>query len=378
MNLSVAIAVLAGVVALAMLYWTLRSRRAIELKPWENAARRYGLQLERDGEPHDVVLKGSFRGVPVEVSLGGGHAGRPLQMCTRVFAKHVGSAPPGLEIYNRGVADRIWPGKAPEIQTGNEELDSLICIRGLDPDKTLEVVGNERVWAGLAKLFELADYVRIDERGVLLEKVGVLSRDIEPWLISASTFSVTMCETYEEAWLQFARSNRLMYLRGTHPGDRTIRGYFRGGRISISTGLDPRTREARSTIKISVPGVTLPAGFRVGPKDKLSSRGEIKVMDKQIRNRMIVQGTNSLAIQRLFRNQKLKSKLIEFFELCPEPLIERGWVMATGPGMLTGDLEVQVNAVATVALTLAEAWAPVQQALDRSRRRSPDKVPKSG
>ena len=370
MNLSVAIAVLAGVLALVVMYWMFRSRRAFELQPWEAAARRYGLQLVRDGEPHDVVLKGSFRGVPVEVSLGGGHAGRPLQMCTRVFAKHVGSAPPGLEIYNRGVADRIWPGKAPEIQTGNEDLDSLICIRGLDPDKTLEVVGNERVWGGLAKLFELADYVRIDERGVLLEKVGVLSRDIEPWLISASTFSVMMCETYEEAWLRFARANKLMYLRGAHPGDRTIRGYFRGGRISIHTGLDPRTREARSTIKVSVPGVTLPAGFRIGPKGKTSGRGDIKVMDKMIRARMVVQGTNALAIQRLFRNQKLKGKLLEFFELCPEPLVERGWVMATGPGMLTGDLDVQVNAVATVAAALAEAWAPIQRGMERTKRRS--------
>jgi len=373
-NLSIAIGVLAAVVACVAGFWMFRSRRVLELQPWEVVAKRYGLTLQREGEPHDVVLKGDFRGVPVDVSLGGGHAGRPLQMCTRVFAKHVGSAPPGLEIYNRGVTDRIWPGKAPEIKTGNEELDSLICIRGLDAEKTLEVVGNERVWGGLAKLFELADYVRVDERGVLLEKVGVLSRDIEPWLISATAFSVKMCEVYEEAWLAFAKKYGLMYLRGTHPGDRTIRGYFRGGRISIQTGIDPRTRTARSTIKVSVPSVTLPAGFRIGKKGKLSERGAIKILDKQIRAQMVIQGTNSLAIQRMFRHQLLKQKLLEFFDLCPEPLVERGWVMATGPGMLTGDLEVQVNAVASVAKVLSDAWGPIQRGMERNRRASLNKA----
>lgn len=370
MNLSLAFVVLGAVVASVLVFWWFRSRRVVELQPWERVAKRYGLQLERQGEPHDVTLKGDFRGVPVDVSLGGGHAGRPLQMCTRVFAKHVGSVPPGLEIYNRGFTDRIWPGKAPEILTGNEDLDQLICIRGLDTEKTLEVVGGERVWSGLAKLFELADYVRIDERGVLLEKVGVLSRDIEPWLLSATSYSVMICEAYEEPWLAFARKHKLLYTRGANPGDRIIRGYFRGGRISISTGLNPRTRTARSTIKVSVPGVVLPAGFRIGKKGTLSQRGAINVLDKQLRAQMTIQGTNSMAIQRLLRHPHLKTKLIEFFELCPEPLIERGWVSATGPGMLTGDLDLQVEAVASVASVLAEAWKPVQRTIERTRNRS--------
>ena len=370
MNLSVAIGVLTSVVICVVFFWLYRSRRVVELQPWENVAQRYGLSFTREGEPHEVILRGDFRGVPIEVSLGGGHAGRPLQMCTRVFAKHVGSVPPGLEIYNRGVADRIWPGKAPEITTGNDDLDALICIRGIDAEKTLEVVGNDRVWGGLARLFEFADYVRIDERGVLLEKIGVLSRDVEPWLVSASSFSVTMCEVYEEAWLAFARKNGLMYLRGNHPGDRTIRGYFRGGRVSIQTGVDPRTRTARSTIKVSIPNVQMPAGFRIGRKGHLSERGAIKVLDKQMRAQMTIHGTNSLAIQRLMRQKPVKEKLLEFFELCPEPLIERGWVMATGPGMLTGDLEIQVNAVANVAQVISESWIPIQRAIERSRRAS--------
>ena len=53
------------------------------------------------------------------------------------------------------------------------------------------------------------------EKGELERKLDVLSRDIEPWLISASALSVMMCEVYEEAWLAFANKHGLMYLRGT-------------------------------------------------------------------------------------------------------------------------------------------------------------------
>jgi len=125
---------------------------------------------------------------------------------------------------------------------------------------------------------------------------------------------------------------------------------------------------------VSVPSVTLPAGFRIGKKGKLSERGAIKILDKQIRAQMVIQGTNSLAIQRMFRHQLLKQKLLEFFDLCPEPLVERGWVMATGPGMLTGDLEVQVNAVASVAKVLSDAWGPIQRGMERNRRASLNKA----
>ena len=78
MNLTVAIGVLTSVVCCVVFFWLYRSRRVVELQPWENVARRYGLTFTHEGEPHEVILRGDFRGVPIEVSLGGGHAGRPL------------------------------------------------------------------------------------------------------------------------------------------------------------------------------------------------------------------------------------------------------------------------------------------------------------
>ncbi len=369
MQLTIAIAVLIGVLVLTGLFRMWRAQFTGKLEGWAPIAQRFGLELKNAGEPHEASLTGEFRGVPVEVTLGGGHAGRPLQMCTRVFARHVGSVPPGLEIYNRGIGERMRKRSAPEISTGNEGLDALLCIRGLDEDKTLEVVGNQKIWTALASLFETADYVRVDERGVLLEHIGMLGPEVEAWLQRAAQFSVALCEAYEETWHSFARKLGLMYVGAGKPGERTMRGFYKGGRVSLRTGLDPETNKPRSTIKASIPG-PMPAGFRIQRKGTLSDYGSIPILDKQLATSMVIQGTNRIAIQRMLRDPKLKEKLLAFFAVCPHPVIERGWVCASGPGLLSGDLQAQLDAVVQVAHALAEAWAPVQQSLERSRRPS--------
>ena len=369
MQLTIAIVVLIGVLVMTGLFRMWRSQFTGKLDSWEPVAQRFGLTLKNAGEPHEASLSGDFRGVPVEVTIGGGHAGRPLQMCTRVFVRHVGSVPPGLEIYNRGIAESIRQRRAPEISTGNESLDALLCIRGLDEDKTLEVVGNKRIWGNLAALFEMADYVRVDERGVLLEYVGMLGPELEAWLQKASQFSVALCETYEETWHSFARSLGLMYVGAGKPGERAIRGFYKGGRVSMRTGLDAQTGKPRSTIKASIPG-PMPAGFRIQRKGTLPDYGSIPVLDKQLATTMTVQGTNRIAIQRMMRDPALKEKLLSFFNVCPHPVIERGWVCASGPGLLSGDLQAQLDAVVGVAHALSETWAPVQSSLERARRPS--------
>lgn len=366
-QLTIAIAVLVGVLVLTGLFRTWRAQFTGKLDAWEPVAKRFGLELKNPGEPHEASLTGDFRGVPVEVNVGGGHAGRPLQMCTRVYVRHVGAVPPGLEIYQRGFGDRLRKRVAPEISTGNEGIDALLCIRGLDEDKTLEVVGAERIWTPLAQLFEMADYVRVDERGVLLEHVGILGEELEGWLQKASMFSVALCETYEETWHAFAKSLGLMYVGAGKPGERTIRGFYKGGRVSMRTGIDPATGKPRSTIKASIPG-PMPAGFRIQRKGTLPDYGAIPLLDKQLSNVMTVQGTNRIAIQRMFREPALKEQLLMFFQQCAQPVVERGWVCASGPGLLSGDLKTQLDAVVGLAHAMAEAWAPVQQALDQTRR----------
>ncbi len=367
MSLSIAALALAGAAASTAVFRSWRSKWAGQVGTWAAVAQRYGLQLRNAGEPHDAALSGEFRGVPIEVTLGGGHAGRPLQMCTRVFARHVGSVPPGIEICNRGVPTGV-PAGAPEISTGNEALDAMLILRGLDEDKTLEVVGNAKIWADLAALFELADYVRVDERGVLLENIGVLSgAEVEAWLQAAARFSVAMCEAYEDAWHSFARRLGLGYHGAGKPGERLIRGHYRGGRISLRTGLDPRTHQPRSTIKVALQA-GLPAGFRIGRKGQIGDYGIIPIQDKQLADVIQVQGTNRIAIQRMIRHPGLKEKLLAFFAACPDPVVEHGWVCATGPGLLTGDIQKQVDAVVDMSAALTEAWEPVAKAIERSRR----------
>lgn len=367
LQLTIAIVVLVGVLVMTGMFRMWRSQFAGRLDAWMPVSKRFGLELKNKGEPHEAVLSGDFRGVPVEVTLGGGHSNRPLQMCTRVFARHVGAVPPGLEIYNRSAVERLRTRKAPEISTGNEGLDALLCIRGLDEDKTLEVVGNQRIWGALASLFESADYVRIDERGVLLEHFGFLGREVEEWLQRATQFSVSLCEAYEESWHTFAKRLGLMYVGAGKPGERVMRGFYKGGRVSLRTGVDPKTGVPRSTIKVSIASA-MPAGFRIQRKGTLPEYGSVPLLDRQMTIAMTVQGTNRLAIQRMMRSPQLKQTLLGFFDVCPHPVIERGWVCATGPGLLSGDLQAQLDAVVQVAQVLAEAWAPVAQSLERSRR----------
>ncbi len=371
---------LVAVLVVVMVYRVFRSRRLLQLVHWKRLADAYKLTLVNPGEPHDAAIRGDYRGVPVEVKLGGGHTARPLQLCTLVYARHVGSVPPGLEIYNRGavsgLTDALRGTKAGEVSTGNAELDKLILLRAWDEDKTVETLSHPKVWEGLGKLFELADYVRVDERGVLLEKNGVLGAELHLWVEQAAVFSVNLCESYEEPLVNFAKQHKLSLSGAGTPGERTIRGHFKGGRVVITTGFDPAQSATRSTIKAAMP-VSLPTGFKITRRKGEADDVGIAIADKQLAAALVVQGTNAVAIQRLLRNPDLKSTLLQLFEVCPEPTVEGAWVSATGPGIVCGDVEGQVDAVMGVAQTLAQAWLPLAAVLDKARKTPPAAAPRA-
>lgn len=362
---------LVSVLLTVAIYRYFRSGRLAQISHWAALAKAYKLELSNPGEPHDARLKGDYRGVPVEVSLGGGHTARPLKLCTQVYARHVGSVPPGLEIYNRGavtgLTDKVRGATAPELSTGNPELDKLIVLRGVDEDKTVETLSHTKVWDGLTRLFEIADYVRVDERGVLLEHNGVIGEGLHKWVDAAAVFSVNICEAYEEPYVKFAREHKLSFTGAGCPGERTVRGHFKGGRMVLTSGYDAATGATQSTIKAAMP-VSLPTGFRIVRRAAAGNDSGIPIADKQLSEALVVYGTNAVAIQRLMRHAELKSVLLQLFEVCPDPMVEGAWVSATGPGMVCGDLEVQVDAVMGVAQTLAQAWLPLAAALERSRK----------
>jgi hypothetical protein len=371
---SFAMAVVVAVLIVVVLYRFLRSRRVVQIAHWKALAHRFRLTLENAGEPHEAALKGDYRGVPVEVTLGSGHTARAMQICTRIFIRHVGAVPPGFAVYPRSVAEVLRVGAPPELSTGSAELDAALCVRGYDEAKTVETLSHERVWGPMAGLFEIADYVRVDERGVLLERAGVVGVELGDLLERGSRFSVDLCEAYEEPYIEFARKHRLSYTGAGTPGDRIIRGYYKGGRVSITMGFDPKTRSTRSSVKAGMP-INLPTGFRIDPKG--SDEGQwaaIQTHDKQVDLAMVVQGTNQLAIQRMFRDADFKQHILNFVANCPEPRVDGAWVSTGGPGLLCGDIESQVDVVMEVAQAMARAWAPVEEALKRARNPGPRAV----
>lgn len=371
-------ALLVSVLLIVAIYRYFRSGRLAQISHWTALAKAYKLELSNPGEPHDARLKGDYRGVPLEVSLGGGHTARALKLCTQVYVRHVGSVPPGLEIYNRGavtgLTDRVRGPSAPELSTGNDELDKLILLRGLDEDKTVETLSHPKAWAGLTRLFELSDYVRVDERGVLLEHNGVLGKELHLWVDAAAVFSVSLCEAFEEPYLKFARDHKLSFTGTGSPGERTVRGHFKGGRMVLTTGFDAASGNTKSTIKAAMP-VSLPTGFRIVRRAQVGNDVSIPIADKQLNETVAVFGTNVVAVQRLMRNPDLKQSLLQLFEVCKEPMVEGAWVSATGPGMICGDIESQVDAVLGVAQSLAQAWLPLAAALERARKPVPPAAP---
>ena len=379
LNLSAAMGLLVAVLLVVMVYRVFRSRRLLQLVHWKRFADAYKLKMLNPVEPHDAAIKGDYRGVPIEVKLGGGHTARPLQLCTLVYARHVGSVPPGLEIYNRGavagLTDALRGTKAGEVSTGNPDLDKLILLRAWDEDKTVETLSHPKVWDGLGQLFSFADYVRVDERGVLLEKNGVLGDELAAWVERAAVFSVNLCEAYEEPLVIFAKKHKLSLAGAGTPGERTVRGHFKGGRVVIVTGFDAAQTATRSTIKAAMP-VALPTGFRITRRKGEPDDVGILIADKQLAAVLLVQGTNAVAIQRLLRNPELKQTLLQLFEVCPEPSVEGAWVSATGPGIVCGDVEAQVDAVMGVAQTLAQAWLPLAAVLDKARKTTPSGSPR--
>ena len=138
--------------------------------------------------------------------------------------------------------------------------------------------------------------------------------------------------------------------------------------------VDPATGNTKSTIKAAMP-VSLPTGFRIVRRAQVGNDVSIPIADKQLNEVVAVFGTNVVAVQRLMRNPDLKQSLLQLFEVCKEPAVEGAWVSATGPGMICGDIESQVDAVLGVAQSLGQAWLPLAAALERARKPVPPAAP---
>lgn len=345
------------------------------LKWWRGLADSHKLRLDEGRDAHDAILKGVFRGVRVEVRVGGGRVPPPLRLFTRVVAELPGAAPPGfLATSHASMLDRLRGDQPPQVELDDAELGGAFHVFGSDPGKTLEVLSDPTVRTSLLTLRQKSALVHVDERGVQCEVQGIVGPELPGLLDVAATLAAAISEAYERAWADFAKEHALVFLGAGTRGERTLRGYLGGSRVSITTGPMPdNPGMSFSTIKVGV-GVRLPAGLRVLPRAlSPETRGEIPLNHPPLDNQVRVQGTNREAIRALLLHPPLRDHLSAFYEACPFTMIEGGKVTAGGPGLLGGDIVEQVQAVNDLAAALKSAWETVQARMEAEQQQAAGK-----
>ena len=350
------------VVAVVVLFRSHRRSRVKRVEWWAAVANRHRLTIRNPGEPHEVELEGSYRGVDVKAFLAGGHIGRGLNLYTHCVAQVPGGAPPGLLIATHSPIRRLDRGRSgPRVEPANADIAGAYDVFGSDLDKTIELVGDPTLRALLMKAADVADYVRLDRRTVRLEKRGMLGQDMPAFVDLTCRLAAGLAEAHERPWLTFAQAHGLL-LRGmgTRSSQRVLRGHIRGQRVSIEMGVLPSDKQTTfTTIKVAL-NLRLPAGFRLAPHSDAPPRGTFQVGVKALDDQIQVQGTNRDQIVSLLTQPVLRDYLAAFYEVCPYTIIENNSVTAGGPGLLTGDMAAQVSAVMDLASAFRKAWEQVQ------------------
>lgn len=370
MSLSLGFALLAVVGVLAAAVQFGRTARRARLRWWVQIAQREKLKIEGSREPHDTVMKGVFRGVRVEVTVGGGRIPPPLSLFTRIDAELPGAGPPGLLLTTHPpLLEGARGRKAPQLEVDDPELGGALTVHGFDADKTLEVLFDPTLRETLLTLRERADLLHITEYGVHAEIQGIAGPELPALLELAARAAAGISEAYERTWSDFAKEHGLVFLGAGTRGERTLRGYIGGTRVTIQTGPMPENPEILfSTIRVGL-GVRLPAGLRIVPKAfSPPTRGEFPTGDAVLDDLIRVQGTNREATQALLRHPQLRDHLVAFYDVCPYTMVEGGQVVAGGPGLLSGDVIGQVAAVDDLAQSFRTAWQAVQQGSGRGAR----------
>ena len=350
------------IIAVAVLFRSHRRSRLKRVEWWVAVANRHRLKIENPGEPHEIEVEGTYRGVEVRAFLAGGHIGKGLNLYTHCVAEVPGGAPPGLLIATHSPIRRLDRGRSgPPVALIPPDIASVYAVHGFDADKTVELTTDPELGELLMKAASVADFVRVDGRTVRLEKRGMLGQAMPGFMDLTCRLAAGLAEAHERPWATFAKEHGLL-LRGmgTNSTQRVLRGHIRGQRVSIEMGVLPGDRQTTfTTIKVAL-NLRLPAGFRLAPHAPNPPRGTFRIGVKALDDQIQVQGTNRDQIVSMLTQPVLRDHLAAFYEVCPYTIIENNSVTAGGPGLLTGDMGAQVSAVMDLAVAIRKAWSNVQ------------------
>jgi hypothetical protein len=346
---------------LVVLFRLHRGGQLARLRYWKELSERFHLQLKQGPEPMELEVNGMYRGVMVHASLGGGTTGLPLVMNTRVIARLPHTGPSGLLILARRHARMGREGSA-EVTTGVDLVDEAFVIRGEQAEQIKAVFGENVVTAALMLAGQRADFVRVTERCVELERRQVVGEGLEALIENAAVLASAISETADRPWRQMATRLGIFYNGAGPRGERVMQGVLSELRVVVSEG--PSAAGAGPFVgRIHLSLGRLPGGIRVTQDRELAAKAGPNPTDEQIMASLGVEGTNADEIEAFTSVPGVIPRLVELFRKYPGSRIEGGRIQVERTAPLPPSTVDQVQELVLIGADLRTAAQVVRAAL---------------
>lgn len=328
---------LAAVALTAVPFRLIRIARKQRIAHWAALAKRHGLDLQDKGEPHEALLAGRYRGVPIQVSIGGGRVGIPLRLCTVIHAGGPWGAPAGLEVLPKRLISRN-AGPGHDFVLGVEVLDKFLRFRAVDEERVRQILSDPEVTSALLLAGQRADYVRVSGDGVELQYIGVAGLEIDSLVELASVLYGTLAEGGERPWTAAAARFNLFFL-GTKPGgERVLQGAVEHQKVLIIEG--PRDKDSGPTVsrmQISF-GHRGASMLRIVQRLEMLANAGPEPTDDAIADSLGVEGKDEEFVTNVVGQAKVVPGLVAIFRKWPGGRIEGGRLVVERAGLFGNDL----------------------------------------
>ena len=330
-------------------------------------AEKYDLNVNKPKDPYDLVLSGDYRGMDCKAWLGGGHAGAPLAICSHVRVNIQGTTPPGFDVVTRKMSERMSRSKrtGAQIEVGLAEIDNHFNVQGRAPRKVRQMLSDEEVSTLLARANKICDYIRITQKSVVLEYVGVAAENLAEIFELAGRLAVAIGDSYERPYQKLAKSLGVV-LVGSGKEDRILRGRNREVRIMVRSGTSRRKGQGFSTQVRAGIESSLPASMRIVPRDPShAGQSEVQIRDAEFSQMVFIRGIKAGHMDSLLRFPEVRAGLMEVFRTSDKTTIEMGEIILEWNDILGNELTEVIELVVGLVQLIREANKKMQGAQQR-------------
>lgn len=139
-------------IAVFFIVWGIKNAKATRRK-WRRFAERHGLEFSGERLLERPSIRGSYKGVSLQIHIEMQGSGRNRHAYTRYTARFNAPLPPGLNITGEGFKDKIvklFGGQ--DIQVGIRRVDDALRVKGSDEARVRGFLQDEAVFAAVMKL----------------------------------------------------------------------------------------------------------------------------------------------------------------------------------------------------------------------------------